>query len=61
MHEEMKEKTNPALAQFQAEFNERQKESFKTVMEHVERYIEGAASDVRKERAVALEELNKTR
>eukprot|EP00974_Lingulodinium_polyedra_P080798 7827717-Lingulodinium_polyedra.AAC.1 len=34
MHEEMREKTNPALTKFQAVFDERQKESFKTVMEH---------------------------
>eukprot|EP00974_Lingulodinium_polyedra_P109577 10600687-Lingulodinium_polyedra.AAC.1 len=60
MHEEIKEKTNPTLAKLQVEFDERQNESFKTVMEHVERYVKAALRYVRKECAVGLGELNTT-
>ena len=41
-----KRENNPALAKFQAEFDERQKESFNFVMGHVERYVKAALRDV---------------
>eukprot|EP00974_Lingulodinium_polyedra_P036568 3506738-Lingulodinium_polyedra.AAC.1 len=52
MYAEVKEKNNPALAKFQAEFDERQKKSFKHVMEHVERYVKAALRYVREECAM---------